>query len=255
MSRAPDFSPLAERYARGRPRYPGELFDWLAAQAPRRELVWDCATGNGQAAVDLAGRFARVVATDLSAEQLRHATQHPRIHYELARAESSPLPDGAVDLVTVAAAVHWFDLEAFAREVARVTVPGGVLAVWTYHVGDVEPPFDVVFDRLYRKVLKPYFAPQTRWVDERYATLPLPGTVIEAPRFVMTADWSLRQALDFIDSWSGTAAFREAHGEDPLDLVRGELEVLWHDEPVRTVRWPLYLRAVRLGAAAKGGEE
>jgi len=248
MSRVPDFSPLAEQYARARPRYPAELFDWLAGTVSRRELAWDCATGNGQAAIDLAGRFARVVATDVSGEQLRHAEPHPRIRYERAPAESSPLPDGAADLVTVAAAVHWFDLEAFRREVSRVTAPGGVLAVWTYHVGDVEPPFDLVFGRLFRDVLKPYFAPQTRWVDERYETLPLPGEPIPAPRFAMTAEWSLEQTLEFIASWSGTAAYREATGEDPVDPVRDELEATWGDpSAVRPVRWPLYLRAVRLG--------
>jgi len=256
MSRVPDFSPLAATYARARPRYPTELFDWLAGQVSRRELAWDCATGNGQAAVALAERFARVVATDVSGEQLRHAPAHPGIEYRRKPAERSSLADGVVDLVTVAAAIHWFDLAAFLREVERVIVPGGVLAVWTYHVGHVEAPFDAVFDRLYRDVLKPYFAPQTRWVDERYATLPLPGAPIEAPPFAMTAEWSLRQALDFVASWSGTAAYREARGEDPVDLVRGELAALWGEESeVHTVRWPLYLRAVRLGGEADRRED
>ncbi|HEY2140100.1 MAG TPA: hypothetical protein VGH00_08465, partial [Chthoniobacterales bacterium] len=58
------FSKQAEGYAKFRPRYPQELFRYLATIAPRRELAWDCATGNGQAAVELAEVFDRVIATD-----------------------------------------------------------------------------------------------------------------------------------------------------------------------------------------------
>ena len=94
---APDFSPFADRYARGRPRYPAALFDWLADAVDRHELAWDCGTGNGQAALGLAERFARVVATDRSAEQLRHATPHPHIDYRLEQAERSGLADGTAD--------------------------------------------------------------------------------------------------------------------------------------------------------------
>lgn len=246
--RAPDFSPLAERYARGRPRYPPELFAWLATLVERRDLAWDCATGNGQAAVGLAERFDRVVATDVSGEQLRHATPHPRIEYRVALADRSGLEADSADLVTVAAAVHWFDLPAFLTEVERVIRPGGVLAAWTYHLGDVEPPFDKLFGRLYWEILKPYFAPATQLVDEKYATLQLPGEPIAAPNFCVSAEWSCAQALDFIASWSGTQAYKEARGEDPVELVLPELEALWGvRETVRTVRWPLHLRAVRLG--------
>lgn len=245
----PDFSPLAESYARARPSYPDELFDWLAGLVGRRRLAWDCATGSGQAARCLARQFQRVVATDLSEEQLRHAAAHPRIEYRRAPAERSGLEAGSADLVTVAAAVHWFDLPAFAGEVERVLRPGGVLAVWTYHVGEVEPPFDELFHRLYWQILKPHFAPATRLVDEHYETLALPGEPVPTPRFEMRASWRLEQALDFVSSWSGTRAYREAHGTDPVDLVRAELAALWGDaEAARELRWPLHLRVARVGS-------
>jgi SAM-dependent methyltransferase len=247
------FSARASAYARFRPHYPAPLFDWLARVAPAHRLAWDCATGNGQAALGLAARFAHVVATDASAEQLRFAPAHPRIEWRPAPAERSGLGDAAVDLVTVAAAVHWFDLPEFLAEVARVTRPGGVLAVWTYHVGEMEPPFDALFRRLYWQIVKPCFAPETRLVDERYATLALPGDELAAPRFCMSAEWSCAQARDFIDSWSGSQAYLAAHGHEPSELVRDELAALWGDpDAVRTLRWPIHLRAVRLTAPAAG---
>lgn len=67
------FSAIAKRYANFRPRYPAALFDWLATFVPRNSLVWDCACGNGQAALDLAMRFDRVIATDASREQIASA--------------------------------------------------------------------------------------------------------------------------------------------------------------------------------------
>ena len=121
------FSTVAQDYARFRPGYPAALFSTLAGLAPTRDLAWDCATGNGQAAVHLAGHFARVVATDLSQEQLGRAIAAPRIVFRRAGAEESGLDPSSVDLITVAQAVHWFDFDRFDAEARRVLVPRGVL--------------------------------------------------------------------------------------------------------------------------------
>jgi len=71
------FSEQAQTYARHRPHYPDELFEYLASIAPGRDLAWDCGTGNGQAALGLARHFNRVVASDASSEQIKQATRHP----------------------------------------------------------------------------------------------------------------------------------------------------------------------------------
>jgi methylase of polypeptide subunit release factors len=73
------FSKLARRYTRFRPRYPRELFKFLASLPSRHESAWDCGTGNGQAAIDLAEFFTQVIATDPSAEQIAHAQPHARV--------------------------------------------------------------------------------------------------------------------------------------------------------------------------------
>jgi SAM-dependent methyltransferase len=244
---APDFSPLAKQYAQSRPVYPEALFTHLASLVDRRLLAWDCATGNGQAALGLIRHFDRVIATDISTEQIRHAAPHPRIEYRVAPADRSGLEDASVDLLTVASAIHWFDLDRFSREVCRVVRSGGVLAAWTYHVGHVEPPFDEIFGRFYRDVLSPYFEAGARLVDQRYETITLPGEPLQAPRFFVSAEWSLDQMLAFIASWSGTLEYVRARGEDPTRVVAAELERLWGDrDQARVVRWPLYLRITRL---------
>jgi SAM-dependent methyltransferase len=243
----PDYSPYADQYAHSRPTYPPELFDRLAALLDRRELAWDCATGSGQAARDLVSRFAHVVATDVSGEQIRHAPQHPRIEYRVTPAERSGLDDASVDLVTVASALHWFDLDAFYAEAQRVLRTGGVLAAWSYHVGRVEPPFDRVFRWLYDDVLSTYFDPGARLVDDRYETLTLPGASVDIGSLHVRAAWDLGHMERFIASWSGARRYAEKRGENPVALVAHELAKLWGDPTrVHTIRWPLYIRVSRV---------
>lgn len=247
MTGAPDFSPLAAEYARSRPRYPDDLFDFLAGLVHRHELAWDAATGNGQAAVSLARRFARVVATDVSAEQLRHAFPAPNVDYLPGRAEEVDLEPASVDLTTVAAAIHWFDLTRFATTVRRVARPAGVVAAWSYHLGRCSGPVGGVLHRLYHGPLRGYFAPGARLVDEGYETIELPGEPVPAPPFAAVAEWDLEQLRGFVRSWSGYEEYRRRHGRDPLELVADELEAAWGGpERVHTLRFPLHLKVSRL---------
>ena len=71
---ADHFSVTAADYARFRPIYPPELYAWLAAQAPARDLAVDVGTGNGQAAVALAAHFQRVIGVEPSDGQRANAT-------------------------------------------------------------------------------------------------------------------------------------------------------------------------------------
>jgi SAM-dependent methyltransferase len=93
------FSRQSAAYSRYRPSYPDELIAYVAAQAPRRGWALDCATGNGQAALALAGHFGAVLAVDGSVSQLARAQPHPRVHYAAALAERLPARDGSLDLV------------------------------------------------------------------------------------------------------------------------------------------------------------
>jgi len=244
---SPDFSPIAREYARSRPTYPPELFDYLASLLDRRERAWDCATGNGQAALELARHFGSVIATDVSAEQIRHATPHARVEYRVVPAEESGLDSDSVDLLTVASAIHWFDLDRFYAEARRVVRKGGVLAAWSYHAGRMEPPFGEILDRFYWDVVQPYFPPGSRLVDEGYASLILPGDPIQPPQFGMSADWNLDQMLAFVGTWSGTLEYIRRRGESPVPLVAEPLRQVWGDPAgVRTLRWPLAMRVSRL---------
>jgi SAM-dependent methyltransferase len=241
------FSRQARNYARYRPQYPDGLFAWLASEAPCRRLAWDCGTGNGQAALRLAAHFDRVVATDASADQLQHAVAHDRIEYRVARAEDSGLEPGGVSVVTVAAAVHWFDLTRFYQEVRRGAAPDGLLAVWTYHQPFIAPAIDRALMRYHDEVVGDYWPEGFHFVIDHYRRLPFPFAEIPSPPFEAEAHWDLDQLRGFLGSWSATQRYREERGEDPVMHVWPEFEQAW-DRPAqpRRIRFPLYLRVGRV---------
>lgn len=240
------FSRHAAAYAAARPTYPEALFDWLATLAPREATVLDCGCGNGQASVALAGRFARVIATDPSPQQVANATPHARVAYRVAPAEASGLPGASVALVTAAQAVHWFDHDRFAAECRRVLVPGGAVAVWCYGVNAISPEVDAVTQRLYTELTGPYWAPERRHIDAGLATLPFPFARIPAPAFAMAARWTLAQYLDYLRTWSSCQKYRELRGEDPVGLLEPDFARAWGAPTrAREVAFPLHLLAGR----------
>ncbi|HJQ99883.1 MAG TPA: class I SAM-dependent methyltransferase [Candidatus Polarisedimenticolaceae bacterium] len=248
MNEVPDFSLVAKDYGVARPGYPDELFDWLAATvAPARETAWDAATGSGQAAWGLAHRFDRVIATDISEEQLRRARRHPRIEYRVARSEASGLPDASVDLAVSAAAAHWFDLPRYYEELQRVVRPGGVAVAWTYHVAHVDPPLDAILWHLYKDVLGPYYPPNVLLVDDRFAGIQLPGRELATPALPATVRWSARHVAQFAATWSTVPGYIAATGTDPIPQLEATVAAAFGGpDVVRELRFPLYIRAARL---------
>jgi len=244
------FSRQARAYARFRPTYPAELFAHLAGLTSTHDLAWDPATGNGQAAGGLALHFARVAATDASLEQLAHAASHPKVLYWIGQAERSGLPAQSVDLITVAQAIHWFELENFYVEARRILKPGGALAAWGYGLPEITPDLDHLLARFYRDTLGEYWPARMRLLDERYQNLPFPFEELPPPGLAMEADWDLAGLLGFLESWSGVQKFIAARGYDPVDEIRAGLAELW-GEPSRSKRmhWPLFVRIGRVPPA------
>ena len=84
------FSKQSDLYARYRPTYPKELYEYILSFVKEKNTAWDCATGNGQAAVVLADHFKKVIATDISAAQIDKAIKKDNIEYSVCSAESTP---------------------------------------------------------------------------------------------------------------------------------------------------------------------
>lgn len=238
------FSPIAGNYATFRPRYPAELFSNLAALCMRHERAVDCGTGNGQAAMGLTEHFSEVVAIDPSPEQIAAAMARDRVRYVVAPAERIPVEDGSAQLITAAAAAHWFQHDAFHAEARRVLEPGGVIALWTYWNAHVSPPVDAVLERFQFTVVGPYWPPERRYVNNGYRELPFPFTEISAPAMDVRMRCSLEHFIGYLGTWSAVQWYGKEHGTDPVDLIREDLRSAW-GEGEHDVRWPLAMRIGR----------
>ena len=240
-----NFSSGSDQYAQFRPTYPDALFDYLFTLVPRRENAWDCGTGNGQVAIVLADHFDHVAATDLSGSQLASAPPHQRIDYSLQPAEKTNFPNTYFDLITVAQAIHWFDFDAFYREVDRTIRPGGVLAVIGYDLLRLSPAIDAVVDAFYREVVGPYWDRERRYIDEQYRTIPFPAGEIPAPVFVNEVEWSFEHLIGYLGTWSAVKHYQKQNGQDPVALVYPGLKKSWGAEVVKKGRFPILLRVAR----------
>ncbi|MCR5889140.1 class I SAM-dependent methyltransferase [Hymenobacter sp. J193] len=238
------FSDQASLYARYRIDYPAALYEWLLLRVSGRSHAWDCATGNGQVALVLAGHFAQVTATDISAAQLAEAPRQPNITYQLAPAEHAPLADAAVDLVTVGQAVHWFEPGAFNREVLRVLRPGGVVAEWGYGLVQVSAGLDSLIRRFYAETMRPYWD-ENRWhIDDEYARLPFPFADVEYAHFTEARRWTAEHFLNYLRTWSSVVKYRKQHGQDAVLLLADELTKVWGPEE-QEVRFQVFVRLGR----------
>lgn len=248
MTFADHFSGHAGDYARYRPAYPPELFEALAALAPRHTLCWDAGTGSGQAARGLAEHFAEVVATDASAEQIAHAAPSPGVTYRVAPADRSGLEEASVDLVTVGQAVHWFELKNFYEEVRRVGAPGSAVAVWAYDLFRVPESARVeAVSRDFHATVEAYWPAERSLVARRYADLLFPFKEIPLPPVTMTADWSLERVLGYLSTWSAVKRCAKETGRDPIAEFEAAFAAAWGDGSApKTISWPLVLRAGRI---------
>lgn len=242
------FSSVASDYAAFRPRYPDELFEWLASLCQRHQLAWDCACGSGQASRPMARHFGLVVGTDASPAQVVAAEADEKTRFAVAASEQVPLTGQCADIVTVAQALHWFASDAFYAEVRRVVRPGGIFAAWTYgmpHCGADE--VEKVVHEFIDGPLGPFWPPEVQMVLDGYASIELPFDETEAPAFELDDEWPLDSFLGFARTWSAVRRYSEERGEDPVLGLGADLERLWRGRrDLLPIRYRLDLRVCRV---------
>jgi len=247
MNNIQTFSSGSEQYAKHRPQYPVELFSFLNKISVGHDHAWDCATGNGQAAVSCAQYFSKVEATDVSAEQIEHGIAHPKVKYSVCPAEHTPFADHTFDLITVATAVHWFDQEQFFREVERVLKPKGILAIWGYSFFYIEPEIDDIILKVLLEPIQRFWAEANLQIMGGYRDLILPFDEIRnPPSFAMQIEWTLGQLLAYLRTWSAVKRYEAELGNDPVAELETKLKPIWREpDKTKLVHMPLVFKASR----------
>lgn len=240
-----NFSTQSKNYSFSRPTYPQSLFKFLSTVTPQNNLAWDCATGNGQAAIGLAKYFKKVIASDASRNQIRYAFQRENIQYKVFQAENSEIDSDSVDIVTVAQALHWFDFDKFYSRVKRVGKKGGIIAAWSYDMHKINPQIDKITSRLDVEgdILGSYWDKEAKYVKEKYKTITFPFREISVPAFKTRLHWNLAQLWDYMKTWSSVKKYYSENKRDPLELVKPEVSALWGDEfDKKQVTWDINMR-------------
>jgi len=241
------FSKQSDLYAKYRPTYPKELFDYVVSFVQSKDVAWDCATGNGQAASVLSGHFNKIIATDISAAQINKAVKKDNIEYFIYPAESTPFADNSFDLVTVAQAYHWIKWDQFKKEVVRVCKPNAVIAIWTYYnhtTGDNR--IDAIVRDFNKHVTQPYWDHERKYVEEKYETVEFDYELLSVKDFESILHWKRDDLLGYVGSWSAIQKFIKTNGYSPLPQLEDELKNIWPDDEIKKVSFPIYLKLGRV---------
>ncbi|MBO9617703.1 MAG: class I SAM-dependent methyltransferase [Niabella sp.] len=246
MATKDNFSTQSDQYAKYRPGYPAAFFDYINSIVPAKKNAWDCGTGNGQIAYELAKTFEHVFATDISQSQIDHALLADTISYSVQPAEKTDFSNQLFDLIIVAQAIHWFDFEQFYAEVRRTATKDALLCVTGYGNIKISEEIDPIIADFYTNVVGTYWDKERKYIDESYTTIPFPFEELQTPQFENRQHWMLEHLIGYLNTWSAVKHFIRQNGYNPVEKLHAELKQLWNDGAKKEVRFPLLLRIGRI---------
>jgi SAM-dependent methyltransferase len=237
------FSAHSDIYAKYRPLYPEELYDFILDKVRIRERALDCGTGNGQAAGMLANHFKEVHATDISEKQIANAIQKPNLQYHICQAEETPFAENQFDLIVSATAIHWFQFDNFFKEVKRIGKSDSVFACWGYKVFRTnEPRLNKLIDEFYSKKIHSYWDAERRHVDEEYKNIPFPFEEIDNPGFATSLKWDLYELEGYLNTWSAVQHYIHIHNLNPVRDLMDEIRSKITGDVKIEITFPIFMR-------------
>ncbi len=240
-----NFSVGSASYKKFRPTYPIELYDFILSHVSNYNHAWDCATGNGQVAEVLSDHFQKVLATDISAAQLEQATSAPNVTYQVHRA-AEKFEDHTLrfDLVTVAQAIHWFDIERFLDHVRDILKPDGILAVWGYGIlGSKDDKVNQSINHFCNDIVGPYWDPERSHIDNQYKLVESDSleAMTHDETFCIEVNWSAERLASYFSTWSAVRHFISKEKYDPVAKFFKDHPVMNNEEPL-TYKFPVFLK-------------
>jgi ubiquinone/menaquinone biosynthesis C-methylase UbiE len=237
------FSSHADIYAKYRPLYPKELYEFLLKHVYETNAALDCGTGNGQCAAVLAAHFKTVEATDISDKQIQQAVVKPNLHYHVCRAEQTPFADNQFDLITCATAVHWFQFDKFFTEMKRVAKNNAVFACWAYNLLKTDKDeLNKIIKEFYWQTIYRYWDPERSHVDAEYKTIPFPFEEIANPGFVTQTNWDLDTLRWYLLTWSAVQHYIHENKDDPLNELMKRINLTFDNNIKLKITFPIFMR-------------
>ena len=236
-----NFSTQAAMYAQFRPRYTENIFKPIVDICVEKNTVWDCATGNGQAAVILAQHFKKVFATDLSQKQIGNAMPTENITYSVVSAESAQFDKNSLDLIVVAQAVHWFNFEKFYAHANAFLKKDGIIALVGYGIHSVNAKIDAIVNNFYAQTIGAYWDSERKHIEQHYTKITFPFNEIKIPETQMHFDISFESFIGYLNSWSAVQHFKNKNNYNPVELIEKSVKNIW-GESLREISFPVFYR-------------
>uniref|UniRef100_A0A6A7G8P1 Methyltransferase DDB_G0268948 n=2 Tax=Hirondellea gigas TaxID=1518452 RepID=A0A6A7G8P1_9CRUS len=261
---------LAQRYITFRPQPPQALVQrvtqhWkagLKGQLPEKSVLVDVGCGSGQSCHQFAEHFDTVVGVDISPDQLQQGRERYKhllnVSFVEGSAEDLPFAASSVDVITVCAAAHWFQLQNFYRQVDGVLRPGGVLAVYSYW--NAYPIYNSIclrdtimqvweglgfWPQQHQHLRTGYTALPAAYADDVYVSAAEGGFEVSHPS-------DLAGLLGYCSSWSALLKYQQKHGEEALqDYLKQAKQQLQkamgttEENPSITLRFRYFMRMWR----------
>ncbi|KAL3857020.1 hypothetical protein ACJMK2_011936 [Sinanodonta woodiana] len=253
-----------EAYALYRPTYPQSVYDAILKYCHQSsglgetelELAVDVGCGSGQSTLPLGKYFKKVIGLDVSPEQIKYSPKNVRnVSFQIGQSENlSFLKNDTVDLITVAQALHWMDLEKFYPEVERTLKPGGVFVAYGYgkNILDIQEA-DALQNQLYDVTLNEYWDPNAHHTDDHYVrlSLPFPGWKRDDSH-VIYKDMTVDEYVGYLSTWSGWQTFLKDNPDtDILNQLKINLKTIYEEglskpmimpsHRVMRVKWPVFI--------------
>ncbi len=237
------FSYDPSHYTNYRPQYPKELFEFLSKKSTSPKMVLDCGSGSGQATEGLSRIFEHVIAVDASNELLSKAKKLSNVTYIQSLCEKLPLASNSIDLICVAQAIHWFQLETFYEEVKRILKPGGIIAVFCYNQATISTKVDEIVANIYEQVKSnENITIERQYVYDAYETLPFPFKKILSPSFKMTVRWNYNQWLEYMKTWPSILEYEKKFNINLVENSKLAIRHAWENEDEKEITWSIYLK-------------
>lgn len=243
-----NFSEKSSSYKKFRPTYPDSLYEFIMTQVYSHDCCWDCGTGNGQVANVLANYFDKVYASDISENQLKNAESNSNVTYSVERAEQTQYSENSFDLITVAQAVHWFDFEAFNKEMKRVAKDGALVCIWGYGLLRIDSDLNEIIDDFYINKIGSYWNNERKHIDAAYSDIGFDFEELDVPNnFNIIANWQREHLLGYLNTWSSVRHYKEANeGANPVADIQNRIYNNWDEGIEKEVKFPVFMRMGRI---------
>jgi SAM-dependent methyltransferase len=222
------FESLADEYDAARPPYPVALWDEIrrlgVLQAGHRAL--DVGAGSGQATGPLIAAGLEVTAVEPGTRLAGHIRDaYPAATVLGGRAEDVELSPASFDLVVVATAIHWLDVDVVLPKLRRALTSDGMLLVWRTVFGDPRAAATPFRERVQRIVAERRGSRATAWdAEDGDATARVLGSSgLFAVDSVSTFRWSteldapsVRRLFATFSDWSPEEVQRAAVAVEEL---------------------------------------